>query len=108
MKTILNSLIILLVASIVAGGFWLAVNNTSIASGPEGGQHPAMTSTDGSLPERPEGRFNHEGGEHSASLGRGLAGVFTTLVKLASITAIVLVLEKGLKMVRNKPAGSPA
>jgi len=108
MKTILNILIILIVASLIAAGFWLVVNNTSSVSRSADKQPPAMTSADGTLPARPEGGPNHEGGEHGASLGRGLAGVFTTLAKLAVITGLILLVEKSLGLFGKKPVGSPA
>lgn len=46
MKTIFRIIMVLLVASIVAGAFSLAVNNSSTTSG-EGGQTLAMAGTDG-------------------------------------------------------------
>lgn len=95
MKTILKIVMLLLVASAVAGAFSLAVNNTSLASGPgEGGQLPAMTEADGQTfqrMERPEGG-DHEGG----SIAGGLAGVLGTLAKLTGITVLVLLLQKAL------------
>lgn len=102
MKTILKITVILIVAAIVAGGFYLLANNTSLASGPDtdGRQPPAMTSTDGQTfqpMERPG-----EGGEHGASLSRGLAGVGGTLAKLTIITIVVLLLQKGFKLLGNR------
>jgi hypothetical protein len=93
MKTILRIIIVLLVASAVAGAFSLAVNNSSIASSSsEGGQPPAMTSSDGTTiqpTERPEGG-DHEGG----SIAGGLSGVLTTLAKLTGITLLILAFQK--------------
>jgi hypothetical protein len=115
MKTILNIAIILLVAAVVAGGYALIVNNTSIASGPggEGGQPPVMTSANGQtasgqMPARPEGGPDREG-EGGASIGQGLLQVLVTLVKLAGITAIVLLIEKGFTQLgKRAPRSTPA
>lgn len=108
MKTILNIILILLVAAVVAGGFYLVVNNTSIASGPggEGGQPPSMTGSEGARPERPEGMS--EGGEHGASVGQGLIQVLVTLAKLAAITVVVLLAEKGISLVSKKRTAAVA
>jgi hypothetical protein len=96
MKTILRIIVILFVASIVAGAFSLAVNNTSIASSGEGGQAPVMTDTNGQAlqpMERPEG------GDHdSGSITRGFSEVFGTVMKLSAITILILLAEKGMKL----------
>jgi hypothetical protein len=103
MKTILNIIMILLVAAVIAGGLSIIVNNTSIASGPDGigGQPLAMTSANGQttaqLPERLEG-----GEEGGASAGRGLLEVLVTLTKLIGITIVVLLLEKGVSLLSKK------
>jgi hypothetical protein len=106
MKTILRIVIILLVAALVAGGFSLGVNNTSIASDAgEGRQPPAMTSADGQSVQpmaRPEG-----GDGDSASISRGLSGVLTTLAKLTGVSILVLVLQKAFGQIQRlklKPA----
>jgi len=101
MKTILRIIVILLVAGIVSGGFYLAANNTSLASGSdvEHGQPPAMTtSTDGQTFQRPEGGDDHD----SASLSRGLAGVAGTLAKLTGIAIIILLIEKAFELVNKR------
>jgi len=105
MKTILRIIIILLVATVVSGGFYLVANNTSIASGSdmEHGQPPAMTSTDGQTFQLPEGGDDHD----SASLTSGLAGVGETLTKLTGITIIILLIEKAFELV-NKRKLQPA
>jgi len=107
MKTILKIIAILLVASVIAGGFSLAVNNISSTSGPTGGgQPPAMTSADGQSTQpmaRPEGGDN-EGG---ASIADGLSGILFTLIKLTGITAIVLLIEKVYGMLSSRKL-SPA
>lgn len=100
MKTIFKILAILVVASIVAGGIYLAVNNTSIvAESNERGEPPAMMSADGQTfqpMERPDG------GGHEASLGRGLAGAGGTLVKITVITIIVLLVQKVFNTFGNR------
>ncbi|MCG2784183.1 MAG: hypothetical protein L6461_03670 [Anaerolineae bacterium] len=107
MKTILRIAIILLVAAVVAGGFYLVVNSTSLvsSSGEEGRQPLTMTSAEGT---RPEEMPERGGDEHGASLTRGLAGVFGSLLKLAVIVALVLIVEKGVSLFGKKPAASPA
>ncbi len=101
MKIILRIIMTLLVASIVAGAFSIAVNNTSIASGSgEDGGLPAMTSADGQTfqpMERPEGG-DHEGG----SITQGLSGVLATLMKLTGITVLVLLLQKGIDLLGSR------
>lgn len=100
MKTIFKILAILVVASIVAGGIYLAVNNTSIASESEGRREPpAMMSADG---QSFQPRERPDGGEHEASLGRGLAGVGGTLVKITVITIIVLLMQKAFNLLGNR------
>jgi len=94
MKTILRIITILLVAAVVAGAFFLAVNNSSIASGSnEGGQSFATTSTNGQTSQptmlRPDG-----GNEGGASITRGFSQIFVTLAKLTGITVIVLLVQK--------------
>jgi len=107
MKTILRIIVILLVAAIVSGGFYLVANNTSIASGSdmELSQPPTMTGTDGQAFQPPEGGSDHD----SASLSRGLAEVGGTLAKLAGITILILLIEKAFSLVSKRklqPASS--
>lgn len=101
MKTILKILAILMVAAIVAGGFYLLANNTSLASrrDRDGHQPPATTSADGQSFQLRE--FHDKGGEHGASLSRGLAGVAGTFVKLTVITIIVLLIQKAFNLPGN-------
>lgn len=101
MKTLLRISVILLVTAIVAGGLYLLVENATfdMVSEAEGHQRPAMTDTDGvtnQLMERPEGGEDH----HSASLTRGLSEIFVTLGKLAAITIVILLLQKGFSLLR--------
>jgi hypothetical protein len=101
MKTILRITVILIVAAMVAGGLHLVANNTSLASSPdrEGHQPPALTDASG---QSFQTRERQEGGEHGASLSRGLAGVAGTLVKLTVITIIVLLVQKGFSLLGNR------
>jgi hypothetical protein len=95
MKTILNIIIILLVAAVIARGFSLYVNNTSTSiSGGESGR-PAMNA-DGTMPDRPEG------GDAGSSIGQGLLQVLIVLAKLAGITVIVLLIEKGVTLLGKR------
>jgi hypothetical protein len=93
MKIILRIVVILLIASVVAGVFSLAVNNSSVAfSSSEGGQPTAMTDANAQSfqpMERPEG-----GNREGDSLAGGLAGVLGTLAKLTGITIVVLLVQK--------------
>jgi hypothetical protein len=101
MKTILRIIMILLVAAVVAGAFSLAVNNNSTTVSSNEGQPPAITDSNGQTLTQPEGG-NHDGG----SAG-GIASVLVTLLKLTSITILVLVLQKGLSQLGSlklKPA----
>ena len=101
MKTILRIILILLVASIVAGGFYLAANNSSIASntGFDGGDHPIMTDASGQTIQ-PMERADHE--EGGTSLTEGLGGVAITLVKIASITLLVTLIQKAFEMLKRR------
>mgnify|MGYP001118398542 CR=1 FL=1 len=99
MKTLLRIIVILLLAAIVAGGWYLVANNTSLASGMDReGDRPSMTDASGQNFQPME---RDEGGEHGASLSRGLAGVAGTLVKLTAITIIILLLQKGFSLLGN-------
>ncbi|MCL4268751.1 MAG: hypothetical protein KJZ72_04370 [Anaerolineales bacterium] len=99
MKTLFRIAVILLMAAIVAGGLYLLVENTAfdMVSEAEGHQRPAMTDgTANPSMERPEGGEDH----HSASLTRGLSEMFVTLGKLAAITIVILLLQKGFSLLR--------
>lgn len=123
MKTLLKVILILLAAGIVAGGFWLVVNNTSLATagsgqGPgEGLGRPNFEG--GAMPERFDGRTPPEGFEgqgsgagkgqgpgggegHSASLWRGLTEVAGILVKLTIVIAVVLLIQKAVAWISAK------
>jgi len=109
MKTILRIVIILLLATLVAGTFNLAVNNTTSTAGSNsaGGQTPAQGTDSGQRPSRPDGGGEgREGREGGASLGAGLLGLLVSLAKLAGIGAIVLFLQKGLRLMTNSKTGT--
>jgi hypothetical protein len=92
MKIILRIIMVLLVASGVAGGFSLAVNNSSTASlSNDGGQLPAISSNSQSSQPmtRPEGSHLESG-----SITGGLSGVFVTLGKLTGIAILVVLIQK--------------
>lgn len=103
MKTILRIIVILLVASIVAGGFFIALQDSSMTTSlDKGRQPPAMTITDGQTMQPMEGP---DGGDHEVgTIVQGLSGLLVTLVKLAGITLLVLLLEKGLSQLRSLKA----
>ncbi len=101
MKTILQILVILLVAAIVAGGVYALVENTTLVSSADAGhgQPPAMLNADGTsaqLMERGEG-----GGEHGASFTRGMSGLLVTLAKSGVITVFIVLLRKGFDLLQS-------
>jgi hypothetical protein len=107
MKTVLQILVILLVAAIVAGGMYALVENTTLVSSSESehGQPPAMTNADGSsaqMMERSEG-----GGEHGASFTRGLSEVLVMLGKLSGITVAVLLIQSLIARLRKRQVAIP-
>jgi len=107
MKTILRIVIILLLAALVAGAFNLAVSNTASGSNGTGGQFQAQGTDSGQRPSRPDGGGEgREGREGGASLGAGLLGLLVSLAKLAGIGAIVLFLQKGLRLMTNSKTGT--
>lgn len=101
MKTILQILVILLVAVAVSGGVYALVENTSLVSSNEAerGAPPQMTNADGTSfqpMERSEG-----GDEHSASLSRGLGEVLGTLGKLSIVTVFILLIQKAVDLLHR-------
>jgi hypothetical protein len=101
MKTISRIIMIVLVAAVVAGAFSLAVNNGSIASGSNASEQPPVVTSNGQSTNRPIARF--EGGDRDeGSITRGFAGVVGTLAKLAGITIIVLLLQKGFSQLEGR------
>lgn len=115
MKTIIRTLVILLVAVLVAGALYLVVENTSLLSSgggfPEGasefGERPEMPSGElGERPEMPTGEGERFEGGHddhnAASLSRGLSEVFASLVKIAGITVVVLAVQFVVKQMQKR------
>jgi hypothetical protein len=94
MKTILRILTILLIGTLVSGGMYLILQNTTIGSDKSGApsfdQAPATADGDLSqLPARLEGESNRD----SASLTRGFSEVLVLLAKLTGITLLVLLVQ---------------
>jgi hypothetical protein len=102
MKPILRILIILLTATVVAGAFSLAVNNSSIASDSNSaGQPPALISSDGQSTTLPMAR--PEGGERDGgSITGGLSEVLVTLSKLTGISLVVLFIQKAFSLFEQR------
>jgi hypothetical protein len=97
MKTILRIMLILLLAALVAGGYNLAFGNSSGSASNFSGQAPSLGTNSAQPPARPDGG-ERDGGASAA----GLLGIFVTLAKLAGITGLVLVLQKGLGLLMNR------
>lgn len=91
MKTILRIIIILLVASIVAGGFSLAVNHGATTSNSNG--QPFSINNNNGQSFQPMVR--PEAGDHD---GGGIAGAFGTLAKITGITILVLAIQKAFRL----------
>ncbi len=110
MRTLLKVIAILLAAAIVAGGFWLVVNNTSLANtgpgehrGGPGFNRPAVQ--EGFTGQTPEGFQGHgpgDGDRHEPSIGRSLAEVAGTLVKLTVVVVLVLSIQKAAQWITTK------
>lgn len=110
MKTTLRILIILAVSAIVSAGLWLAVNTVygSASSQPprnltESGIERPLPPGDQregqeGLPGRPDGDGEREG-RSGIALGRGLAEIVKTLIKLAIVIFLVLLVQKGISIV---------
>ena len=99
MKTVLKIITIVIAASIVAGGFVLAVNKSLGTSSSSSGN---QFSANGQFMSRPEGF-----GRNEASTSRGLAGIFATFIELTGITAIVLLIENLFSISKNRKLTSP-
>ena len=111
LKTIGKVLVILLVAGLLAGGLYVLVQNSSLASGggfsgrefgenrvrpenlAEGASVPGAP-TDGRFANRPERGFRSEREHDEFSLGRGLAGMFGQVIKIAVVTGMILLAQK--------------
>ncbi len=99
MKTILRIILILLVASVVAGAFCLAVNKNSSATSAlnDGRQPPAFTATNGQQVFRAEG-----GDRDGGSIAGGLGGVLATILKITGITVLVIALQKAYSQISSR------
>ncbi len=122
-KTILHTVIILLVTGLVAGGIYLFVQNggmsligggTGQLEGFEGGPGNRPSFSQGSAPSGTQGfpqgggSRGDRGGEDSFSLA-GVSGVLMQLAKVAIITAIVVGVQWVIRMFRRvRKTASPA
>ena len=103
MKTVLRILVILLVASVVAGAFSLAVSHTSTASDLSQGGGPEYVMTNGdnqTVTRLIAGPVRSD--RESVSVTDGLAGVLATLAKLMGITLLVLFAQKMASLLENR------
>ena len=108
MKTILRIFVIVLVGALVAGGIDLIGQNTTLLSGtvsaPSFDTMPEIPAGDLSeFPARPEGDLDH----NAASITRGLSEVGFSLAKLAGITLLVLIVQKGFEQIKKWRAPRP-
>ena len=89
-------ILILAVAAIIAGGIYALVQNSSSGTSSDVRPEPQFANqgtTNGSQPQEFREGDRFEGG---ASIGRGLAGVIGSILKISLITLIVLVVRKWL------------
>ncbi len=104
--------LILLAAGLVAGG-WYLFASTAGASLPGGrgefegrprieSSTGAAPSADGSLPAPPDGNFGGRGEHDEGGSLTALAGVAANLGKVALITALVVVVQWGWRMVGKR------
>ncbi len=94
-KIIGRILVILLVAAIVAGGLYALIQNgitNSIAFAP--GRQFQSGDTHGTSVSRDQ--FSERDGGGRFSLGRGMGGVWLTLLEIGAITLIVIQVQKVL------------
>lgn len=94
MKITLRILTILTITLLVAGGIYLLIENTSIASslstGPESERSSRPKGGEMGSGERSEGDHDHN---QRASLAGGLAEMSGSIAKLSVITTIVLAVQ---------------
>ncbi len=96
MKTTLKILLIVLIGVLVAGAFYLTVENTTLFSNIT--DAPESRGEHGERP-RPEGKKGHDEGpkddhhNEGPSLSKGLAEVGSSLAKISIITMIVLAIQ---------------
>lgn len=89
MKTVLRILLILVVASLVAGAIYLAVGSTTPAN---------MTGSGAGGPEI----GGDEGGRDGGPLAGSIAGIIGTLAKLTGITLTVVLLQSLIRRLRTR------
>jgi hypothetical protein len=109
-KTTGQILIILLVAALVAGGLYALVQSSGVNSSAVTPDLRFENQLTGQRQPPPEG-FRERGGDHDGegefSLGRGLAGVLGTLLKIGVVTLLVLLVQKMLaRSPRQTQSGS--
>lgn len=119
MKTVVRILIILCVAGLVSGGFYLIFNHSSVSGagglpgeggGPRGfaGGDPGAANADSSaveaLPRGPQGEGERigGGGEHGGGAGRSWLEIGKNLVEIALITAGVVLTQKLFRWFRRR------
>ncbi len=100
MKIILRILIILSIALLVCGALYLALNNSSAGSAPDGAPEFDRTQAmpEGEIGERPEGGGDHD----AASLERGLPELLTTLAKISGITVVVVLAQTTISFLKKR------
>ena len=105
MKIILTTTVkiiaILLVGSLIAGGLYLGLNagaSTNTGSNFQNGQQPPA---DFAGVQRPAGFDGGERGGAGASM-EGVLGIFGTLAQLGAITALVILLDKGVGLLKGR------
>jgi len=107
MKTILRIIIILLVMSVIAGASIILVNNyslTSLGSGNEDSQHAAVISSSGQSTDLPPAHLENgmrNGKEGSASILGSMSQFLTMILKLIGITITILLIEKGICLLKK-------
>jgi len=108
-KIIGRILIILLVIGLVTGGLYALIQSSS-ANSSTAAPDPRFENQPTGQRQAPPGGFRERGdhgGEGEFSLGRGLGGVFGTLLKIGVVTLLVLLVQKLLsKSPRSTQSGS--
>ena len=101
MKTLTQTLIIILVMLLISGGFYLAFNNSSLAGG-EGGERGELR--EGGRQAPPGGFGEREGGErgereHGAF---GFIEALGTLIKVTIVGTIIFWLKRGIETLNKR------
>lgn len=98
MKTILRIIVILLVASVVAGAFSFAINNGATTSNSNGEQRALTNASGQSFQPMERTDSDRDGG----SIAGGIGGVLGTLAKITGITILVLAVQKAIGLIGNR------